>query len=474
MSFRIPEFSDNIMFLTDSYKVAQYPLYPPKTSLIQTYLEARCGGEYKEVMFFGLQYIMLRYMAGRVVTQKKIDRAAELYALHFRNDRVFNRRGSEHILHRHDGRLPLRIRAVPEGMIIPEGNVLINARNTCPDCYWLTNYLEDLYVHTWYGSTVGNISREMKKMLWNALVRSGTATLEKVKQMLHDFAVRGCSSFEQAAIGGTAHLVNFFGTDNVPALLLARQYYGAPMAGFSIPASEHSCVGTWGQGFENEVEYCENYLRQYPDMMIASVSDNWNVVRCIGKIWGQRLRDKVINRNGILVFRPDSGDPREVLPELYKIIANRFGSSLNSKGYNLLFKKTELMQGDHVKRTTLQGMLDAIMDAGWSIDSQHFGSGGGLLMDCNRDTQRFAAKCSYTERNGVGHDVFKKPVTDPTKNSKRGQQKLVLKNGKIVTVREEKPGVDILQDVFLNGDVLVKHKMDEIIDRAELPELVGK
>lgn len=467
---------DSIMLMTDSYKVGNYKHLPPDTNRIYLYLEARKGGEYPEVMFFGLQYLLKRYFVGQVADEKKLHWARELFRRHFRgDDKIFNYEGWKHIIRDHGGMLPLEIKAVPEGMVIPEGNVLMTVENTCPKCHWICSPFETILDHVWYGSTVGTISRNMKILLKKALAKSGDDTEENLAFKLHDFGYRGVSSPESAAIGGAAHLVNFLGTDNIAAVEMLMEYYGSYMPGFSISgAAEHTSITSWGEQGE-ELAY-KNMLEQFPDGIVAVVSDAWDIRNAVANIWGGRLRDIVLNRNGILVIRPDSGDPNIVLPELLGIAAEKFGYTVNKKGYKIVNEKVKLLQGDGVKRTTLGGMLDSVMDSGWSIDCMAgFGSGGGLLQSCDRDTQRVAMKCSYEEIDGIGRDVFKRPATDPSKNSKRGRlmlvcdESLVDKYGsKYATLPEGAEGYkNILVPVFRNGRLLRDYTLDEVRANAD-------
>ena len=454
--------------MTDSYKVSHYRQYPFGTNKVYSYLEARTGGEYAEVMFFGLQYFIKRYLQGQVVTDKKIEQAAKFFAAHFGDPNLFNREGWEYILKVHGGRLPVRIKAVPEGTIVPEGNVMMTIENTCPRCAWLVNYLETILVQVWYGCTTGTISREMKRVIKKALARSGTDTDANLAFKLHDFGYRGVSSPESAAIGGAAHLVNFQGTDTLAACEMLMEYYNSDMPGFSIPAAEHSTITSWGE--TRECEAYENMLTQYPTGLVAVVSDSWNIQNAVRNIWGGRLRDKVIARDGILVIRPDSGDPHIVLPELLNIVGECFGFTTNGKDYKVIHDKVRLIQGDGIKRQTLAGILDSVMDNGWSADCLAFGSGGGLLQNCDRDTQRMAMKCAYAEVNGVPREVFKRPATDATKNSKRGRLMLAEDpEGRFLTLPEGTDGYqDILVPVFENGAVLVDQTLEEVRARAVL------
>lgn len=456
---------NNVLLLTDSYKVSHYRQYPKNTTKVYSYLEARSGGEYKEVMFFGLQYFLKKYFVGKVVTQEKIDQAEKFFKAHFTDQTLFNKAGWEHILKDHSGYLPILINAAPEGMMIPESNVMMTVENTCPHCSWLTNYIETILVEVWYPCTTGTISREMKKIIKKAMEISGTDTPENLMFRLHDFGFRGVSSPESAAIGGAAHLVNFYDTDTLAACELLMEYYNSEMPGFSIPAAEHSTITAWGK--EGELAAYQNMLLQFPTGMVAVVSDSWDIRNAIKSLWGSKLRNQVLSRDGLLVIRPDSGDPVKLLPELLNIMGDRFGHITNNKGYKVLPDKVRLIQGDGIRRDTLSGILKAIMDAGWSADNISFGSGGGLLQDCNRDTQRMALKCSFIEVNGTGRNVYKQPATDPTKNSKSGRLMLALDKSGIITLPERTPGyTDLLRTVYSYGKLFIDYNLAEIRKHA--------
>jgi nicotinamide phosphoribosyltransferase len=448
---------ENICWLTDSYKVSHYKQYPPGTQRVYSYFESRRGSTYPETVFFGLQYFLQRYLAGAVVTQAKIDAAAELFRLHFGN-RVFHRTGWETILHRHAGRLPVVVHAAPEGTVVPESNVLMTIENTDPDAYWLTNWLETLLVQVWYASTVATQSRAMKKVLLGNLERTGDPALIDFK--LHDFGFRGVTCPEQAALGGAAHLVNFQGTDTVPGLLLARKFYGAEMPGFSIPAAEHSTITSWGE--QHEVDAMRNMLTQYPSGLVACVSDSFDIFRACRDYWGGVLKDEVLARDGTLVVRPDSGDPPAIVTQVLQLLWQQFGGSTNAKGYKVLHPKVRVIQGDGIDFAMLEKILAAIATAGFSADNLAFGSGGGLLQKLNRDTQKFAFKCSSVVVRGEDRDVFKRPITDPGKDSKRGRLKLVRDGGRFVTVQASDPRPSELVKVFENGEVCQRWKWEEI------------
>jgi nicotinamide phosphoribosyltransferase len=452
----------NILLLTDSYKLCHHSLYEPGTEVIYSYFESR-GGDFDKVVFFGLQYALKKYLAGRVVTKEMIDEAEEIVSAHLGNRNYFNRAGWVHILDKHDGRLPVLIKAAPEGSVVPTHNVLITIENTDPACFWLTNYLETLLVQTWYPCTVSTQSREMKKVILSYLNKTGDPGL--IDFNLHDFGFRGVSSVETAAIGGAAHLVNFKGTDTLAGILLAREYYNEPMAGFSIPASEHSTITEWGR--ENEVGAMRNMLEKYPEGTIACVSDSYDIEKACTTYWGGILKDRVLARKGTLVVRPDSGSPPVIVCEVLDLLGKAFGAERNSKGYFVLNPHVRVIQGDGIDYAMISRILEAMEAKMWSADNIAFGSGGGLLQKLNRDTLKFAFKCSSARVNGKERDVYKEPITDRGKTSLRGRLKLVQDHG-YQTRRLEQEGDDVLIPVFRDGEMLCDQSFREVRERAKV------
>jgi len=460
---------DNLLLLTDSYKVSHWAQYPPGTETVYSYFESR-GGKYDEVCFFGLQYFLKRYLAGEVVTKARIDEAAAYYEGHFPPGFEFNRKGWEHIVDEHKGRLPLTIKAVPEGTVVGVKNVLMTVENTDPKCFWLTNYVETLLVQVWHAMTVCTHSREQKKVIAAYLAKTGDVGGLGFK--LHDFGFRGVSSVESAGTGACAHLVNFLGTDTVAGLVVAREYYGCRTAGFSIPASEHSTITAWGRA--DEAKALENMLDAYPTGLVACVSDSYDVFKACSEIWGETLRSKVLGREGTLVVRPDSGEPCATSLKCLELLYEKFGGQVNEKGYKVLDPHVRLIWGDGIDYQALCTICATLKANRWSLDNIAFGSGGGLLQKLNRDTQKCAFKCSSITVGGQDRDVFKDPVTDPGKASKRGRLALVADSeGSYVTKtacpREGVPG-DVLVEVFRDGTLLVDQSFDDVRARAAIPD----
>lgn len=386
----------NIMLSTDSYKVTHEVL-----EIVYSYFECRCtkGSQFEEVVFFGLQYLLEKYLKGPVVTEQKIQEAKDFYHLHFKHS-VFNEEGWRKIIQKYDGHLPIRIKAIPEGSVIPRGNVLFSVENTDPDFPWLTNYLETLLVQIWYPITVATISREFKKVLAK-YTKVTTGTLEGLDYGLHDLGYRGVSSQESAALGGAAHLVNFCSTDTVAGLLMTQRYYKCPMAGFSFPAAEHSTIISWGKSREKDA--FEHIIGQFPSG-VSVVSDSYDVFSACKHIWGDKLRERVMEQgqDSCLIIRLDSGDPAQTLLKVLNILEELFGSSLNSSGYKVLPPFLKLCQGDGIDLQSIEHILQTLSDHRWSVENVVLGCGSSVLQKINRDMLNCAFKTSYVEISGEG------------------------------------------------------------------------
>jgi len=446
---------------SDSYKVSHHKQYPEGTTGIYSYMESR-GGTFPETVFFGLQYYLKEYLS-RKITMADVDYAEQRMNKHL-GPGIFNRAGWERIVTKHNGYLPVRIKAAPEGLVIPTRNVLMTIENTDPRLPWVTNYVETMLLKTWYPITVATISREIKKLVHRYLDETGDVSGIDFK--LHDFGYRGVSSEESAAIGGMAHLVNFKGTDTMIALEAADIYYGEDMAGFSIPAAEHSTITAWGREFEYEAY--QNMIQQFGNgPLYAVVSDSYNIYDACEKLWGGSLKAQVLAAPGTLVIRPDSGVPHEVVRQITEILGRQFGYTTNDKGYKVL-NKVRVIQGDGINYEEIGRILEALKIRGWSADNVAFGMGGALLQQSNRDTQKFAIKASSMIRNDRIRDVWKDPVTDNGKRSKRGRLKLVWNGGVLETVDEHQTGHDVLQTVWENGELLVDQTFDTIRSTAKI------
>jgi nicotinamide phosphoribosyltransferase len=470
---------DNLLLNTDSYKASHWLQYPPDTDATFFYVESR-GGLYDRTVFFGLQAILKEYLA-RPITHADVDEARDLFAAH---GEPFNESGWRYIVDRHGGLLPLRIRAVPEGTVVPTHQALVTIESTDPQAYWVPSYIETLLLRLWYPVTVATISWHAKQAIRQFLERTSDDPVGQLPFKLHDFGARGVSSAESAALGGAAHLVNFMGTDTVSGLLAAKAYYHEPVAGFSIPAAEHSTITSWGR--EREVDAYRNMLQRFakPGAIVAVVSDSYDIFHAIREHWGKTLKDEVIASGATVVIRPDSGDPVAVVHQCLELLDEAFGHTVNSKGFKVL-NHVRVIQGDGINPNSIRAILERVTSAGYATDNVAFGMGGALLQQLNRDTQKFALKCSAARVGGRWIDVYKEPVTDKGKMSKRGRMTLLQHREygtfKTVPVPPEAGSLDdivkplgyedALVTVWEDGRIVTDHTFAEVRARADAARL---
>ena len=463
----------NPIINTDSYKASMGGLgenhmqYPPDTTEVYSYIESR-GGIHSEVVMFGIQAFIKEYMSIRI-TKDHVDEAAEYFAAHGVS---FDRAVFDRIVDVHNGYWPVEIRAVPEGTVVGVKNILADIRNTDPLCPGVTTFLETALLRAvWYPTTVATNSREIKKIIARFL-RATADNLDELPFKLHDFGARGGQSMESTVLGGMAHLVNFMGTDTGMANLAAKHYYGAPMAGFSVNASEHSTITSWGR--DNETEAYRNMLKQFgkPGAIVSVVSDSYDIFNAVENIYGKELRQDIIDSGATFVIRPDSGDPVEVMTKISKSICTNFGYKINSKGYKV-FNNVRILWGDGINLESITRILDALTKEGLSASNFVFGMGGALLGAPQRDDQKFAMKASNAVIGGKDRDVFKDPITDQGKTSKKGRLALIEEGGlgtyRHRTVSQKEAGDrDILRPIWRNGEQLVDENFDAIRQRAKI------
>lgn len=454
----------NLIIDTDSYKASHWLQYPPKTTGMYSYVESR-GGKYDRTVFFGLQYILQRYLTTKVT----LDMVMEAKAFFEAHGEPFNLDGWLYIVNELDGKIPLRIKAVAEGAVIPTHNVLMTVECQDPKAFWVVSWFETMLMRIWYPVTVATQSWHIKRMIYDYLKKTADNPDAEINFKLHDFGSRGVSTRESAGIGGAAHLVNFMGSDTCEGVYLANKYYDEKMAAFSIPAAEHSTITAWGK--EHEVEAFRNMLTQFakPGSLVAVVSDSYDLWNAVERLWGEQLKDEVIKSGATVIIRPDSGNPPEVVLKTLQLLDLKFGSTMNTKGFKVL-NTVRVIQGDGINHESIDKILSVAVAAGFSASNIAFGMGGALLQQLNRDTQKFALKCSAVTIDGRQVPVSKNPITDPGKKSKAGRLSLIEPNpGEFWTVPERNANdnhPDKLELVYENGEVKRTQTLADIRRRA--------
>jgi nicotinamide phosphoribosyltransferase len=466
----------NLILNTDSYKASHWVQYPKGTEQVYAYVESR-GGKFDTSVFFGMQMWLKKYLS-KPITIDNVIEAQEFWAAH---GEPFNASGWIDIINKHGGYLPVEIRAVAEGTPVTAHNVLATITNTDPAAYWLPSYLETQMLRAlWYPTTVATISWHCKQIIKAAIDKSSDDP-NQLAFKLHDFGARGVSSHESAEIGGLAHLVNFLGTDTMEAVVAARRYYNERMAGFSIPAAEHSTITSWGR--DGEADAYSNMVHYFggKGKMVAVVSDSYDIYNATENIWGDLLQSEVLQSGATVVVRPDSGDPIRVPVEIIEILSRKFGYTVNSKGYKVLNPAVRVIQGDGINIDSLPKIINWLIGSGFAIDNLAFGMGGGLLQHCNRDTLKFAMKTSAVKVDGEWRDVYKDPIGDHSKQSKRGHLALTVRhsvNGsEFMTVPESSVGMldNLLQVVYRDGKLLNEIDFEEVrVNSGKTIAEVGK
>lgn len=456
--------TENLILKTDSYKFSHPFIFPQGMTYMHNYLESR-GGDYPATIFFGMQYLLKKHFS-KPITVEAVNEAEEFCKLH---GVPFHKEGWMYIANELGGKLPIKINAVPEGTLVPLHNVLMTIESTDAKVAWLPGHVETLCMQLWYPITVATRSYYTRELILNSLRKTSDAPEQEIDFKHHSFGYRGVSSCESAGIGGAAELLFSKGTDTVAGILCAMEYYSSDMCGFSIPASEHSVITSFGK--DNEEKAYETMLNQFgkPGAIFACVSDSYDIYGACEHIWGGSLKEKVIKSGATVVIRPDSGDPIEVVSRCLSILESKFGCTINSKGYKVL-NNVRLIQGDGININTIKVILDRINSDGFSTTNIAFGQGGGSLQKLDRDSFKMAIKCSLIVVDNEDRDVFKSPITDTVKISKKGRLDLIsTKPGELKTIRRDPllSKYSIMRTVYENGSILIDEKFDDIIFLAK-------
>jgi len=483
------KFIQNNLLKTDSYKLGgHWNMIPEDVTRTWSYCEDRDGSEFPHTLFFGAQAIIDEHLTGEVVIQKDLDEILEIGGHHFGDTAGINKKGWQTLIDEYKGVLPLQINAVPEGTLVPTGNILFSIIDTDPKgrFQWLGGYYEGLLMKTWMTSAVATRAYNIVKAI-TPFMEQTSMNPEIVKQfVLHDFGYRSATTEEHAYMAGGAVLLATKGTDTVQSIKWLHDKYGANYdeIGFSVPASEHRISMHYGK--EDEEAYLEMMLDKHPKGIVSIVSDTYNVENFILNIV-PKFKDKIIKRwesgSGPVdraVFRPDSprfpGDtPADQVLWLMESLAATFGTSINGKGYMQLHPAVGTIYGDGLSVPEIVEIYKTLADNNWDVSSVVVGQGGGLIQKgLNRDTLRQAIKPAAEMVDGVWLPLVKDPL-DKSKKSKFGRLKLVeMTNNEGVmgmqTINEFHPlyndAKDILRPKLINGELKNFETLAEIRKRV--------
>lgn len=505
-------FQQTALTSCDSYKLGHADQYPPGTTKVYSNFTPRSirhlnvPDQYKptEIVWFGLQIFLQDLVAVWDETffkQPKEAVVAEFVEIAgpFCGPNGFDGKRLEQL---HDlGYLPLEIRALPEGSLVPANVPVLTITNTVPEAFWLPNFMETwMSADLWKASTSATISYAYRQII-NKYADLTGGSKEFIMWQGHDFSPRGMSGIADAARSGAGHLLSFAGTDNIPAVKLVRDVYDgkATFIGGSVPATEHSvmCAG----GKETEIETFRRLIKTYPSGVLSIVSDTWdfwNVITNIAQELKQEILDRVPDELGLakVVFRPDSGDPVRIIAgyeainvaslddaELFKAHADErfdgvvrcqgkyytveridgercdefevkeiaaavaegavvtlwkgFGGTANDLGYKTLNQRVGLIYGDSITPARADEILRRLAAKGFASDNIVFGIGSYTFQYNTRDSLGFAMKATYVEIDGKPVEIFKDPVTD--NGTKKSAKGLlqVVRQGNRLALRDQ-------------------------------------
>ena len=467
----------NPLLCTDVYKMGHMQQYPEGTTKVYSYLLARSDKKSPSTLFYGLQYYLK-------LLETKIDQEMVEEFLMYRKE-ILGSDAPQDVVDKMNaladlGYFPLKIRAVPEGTTVPVRNVLMTIENTVDGFHWVVGFVESLLLKVWNTCTVASYSKKLQK-LCRRFSDETCDNEEHLPFQVHDFGYRGCSSDETAAISGSAHLISFMGTDTIPAIQMVKETYecDGPI-GMSVAATEHSVMCAYGQA--NEFQAFERMLDLYPSGIVSIVSDTYDLWQVL-EDFAPRLKDRILARDGKVVFRPDSGDPPKIIcgdddaqhdsAEWHgslRLLDKVFGSTKNKKGYKVLNPKVGLIYGDGMFYERFERTLETLKDRGYASSNLTIGIGGLLLQQHNRDDQGFAIKATFAIVNGQRRELMKDPKTDSRKKSHQGLLALYRDgDGRYFTkdrCSEKEEAVSLLNTVFENGKITKPITFNEIRELA--------
>lgn len=495
----------NAATLTDGYKVGHGNMYSEGVTSVYSNFTPRTDRIYRKtcsdfydgkLVFVGAQGAIQEIVENwsESFFNKPKNEVIEKYASRMASYLGGKVKAIGHLAHLHDiGYLPLEFKCLTEGTKVPMGVPVLTVTNTDPECFWLVNYLETTISNLlWKPSTNATIAAEFKAICKHYAEKTGTDDFT-VSIQCHDFSMRGMSGPEDSARSGFSHLTNFIGTDSLPAIDYAEDYYDASgLIAISVPATEHAVAtsnileveSTGLSRKDAEQEFMRQLITEkYPTGIVSYVADSFDYWTVITEIVPS-LKHEILGRSangaspGKLVLRPDSGDPVRVIcgyevlnpvtadySETYattidgqwyevkmadqgwtkvapltdaevkgsiECLWEVFGGTLTETGHKLLDSHIGLIYGDSITIQRCNKILDLLERKGFASGNVVFGVGSYTYQMNTRDTFGFAQKCTHVVSNGVEIPVFKDPKTDSKKKSAKGLLKVEKQNGNYV------------------------------------------
>lgn len=496
----------NPFLCTDGYKVSHYLQYPQGTTLVYSNFTPRSNKHAPKgcdkVVVFGTQMAVKQIVEH--FNTEFFDKPKSLVIEEIRKEYTYYLGADydvSHIEELHDlGYLPIRVKSLPEGELVPMGVPVLTIVNTNPEFYWLTNFLETLISNLlWKPMTSATIAYQYKRLLRNWARRTDKSSIDFVAFQAHDFSMRGLDSLEATVSSGLGHATSFLGSDSLPVIHGAREYYYelGPVV-HSVNATEHSvmCAGTK----EDEIGTFRHLMESFPEGILSIVSDTWDLWKVLTEILPE-LKDEIMARDGKIVIRPDSGDPVDIIcgtimpddPDylarknsseekgVIELLWDVFGGTINEQGYKVLDPHIGAIYGDSITLERAEEICKRLEAKGFASTNIVFGVGSFTYQYNTRDTFGFAMKATYVEVKGEGREIFKDPITDDgTKKSAKGllavgydheTDDYILKDqctwdqeksGKLLTIFED----DVMKNLTNLSEI--RSKIDYNIEKEEI------
>ena len=509
------------ILLTDGYKLGHHFQYPKGTEMVYSNWTPRSCKYFPEAsegsVVFGIQYLIKEYLIKQFNENFfNLPKAQAIMEFHDRVDNFvgISNVGIGHIEALYDlGYLPIEIKALPEGSVCPIRVPMMTIKNTLPEFFWLTNYLETLISSVlWLPCTSATSARLYKKELKRHAKRTSFPGDVNIGFACHDFSMRGMAGIEAAIVSGMAHMTSFCGSETIPAIRAVEEYYNADsskeLVAATVPATEHSvmCAG----GKEDELETFRRLICEvYPNGIVSIVSDTWDFWQVVEDFL-PKLKKEIMARDGRVVIRPDSGDPVDIICGLrtnphfntriveghyyccyapfdidseyveisegqyygaYYILGKTFGWNTTDTGFRYPSTKVGLLYGDSITLERQKQIYLRLEGAGMAACNLVLGVGSFTYQFKSRDSLGFAVKATACKINGELKEIFKQPKTDDgTKNSLKGLIAIYEENGTYVAkdcVSEAEEMEGALEPVFVNGSLVKDYSLSEIRERID-------
>ena len=509
------------ILLTDGYKLGHHFQYPKGTEMVYSNWTPRSCKYFPEAsegsVVFGIQYLIKEYLIKQFNENFfNLPKSQAIMEFHDRVDNFvgISNVGIEHIEALYDlGYLPIEIKALPEGSVCPIRVPMMTIKNTLPEFFWLTNYLETLISSVlWLPCTSATSARLYKKELKRHAKRTSFPGDVNIGFACHDFSMRGMAGIEAAIVSGMAHMTSFCGSETIPAIRAVEEYYNADsskeLVAATVPATEHSvmCAG----GKEDELETFRRLICEvYPNGIVSIVSDTWDFWQVVEDFL-PKLKKEIMARDGRVVIRPDSGDPVDIICGLrtnphfntriveghyyccyapfdidseyveisegqyygaYYMLGKIFGWNTTDTGFRYPSTKIGLLYGDSITLERQKQIYLRLEGAGMAACNLVLGVGSFTYQFKSRDSLGFAVKATACKINGELKEIFKQPKTDDgTKNSLKGLIAIYEENGTYVAkdcVSEAEEMEGALEPVFVNGSLVKDYSLSEIRERID-------